>query len=84
VDVLTTWAAVEPRKTNPLLAALAGQTMPRMRFEVTLRYPPSISIVAGMRIADGGRYYLIQNVSDMEERHRELRLECEDVPAPGA
>lgn len=83
-DVLTTWGAVTVRQQTVVLAVLAGQVMPTSAYVITLRYPPSVSIVSGMRVVDGGRAYTIENVVDVDERHRTLTLYCVEAPAPGA
>lgn len=85
-DVLTTWGDVQPKAQNALLAAIAGQAMPRLQYAVTLRYPPTISIKAGMRVLDvqANRTLLIHQVVDTDERHRMLTLFCNEEPAPGA
>ena len=82
-DVLTTWGSVTAKQTTALLALIAGQQMPRTVYDVIIRYPPTLaaSILPGMRIVDGPRAYLINNVNDTDERHRILHLACVQEPA---
>src|SRR5690242_2362334 len=84
--VLTTWGDVQPKAQNALIAALAGQAMPKDQYVVTLRYPPSIAIKAGMRVLDvgTGRTLIIHQAQDSDERHRMLTLFCQDEPAPAS
>lgn len=81
--VLTTWGQVKVRQGSAYMAALAGQITPVATYLITLRYPPSISILAGMRVVDGSNIYVVQNVVDVDERHRTLTLYATMVPAPG-
>lgn len=82
--VLTTWGHVAQRQVSTFMQSLAGQTVPTNQYVITLRYPPSIAIKAGMQVVDGAAVYLIQNVVDVDERHRTLTLYATMVPAPGA
>lgn len=82
--VLTTWGHIQVRQGSAMMAAQAGQIMPVETFIITLRYPPSIAILAGMRVLDGSNTYVVQNVVDVDERHRTLTLYATMVPAPGA
>lgn len=81
VDVLTTWGSVTAKQSSAMLQLLAGQQMAQTAYDITLRYPPSISILPGMRVVDGGRIYTISNVNDTDERHRIIHLACVQAPA---
>ncbi len=86
-DVLTTWAAVTPHAVTSMATAGASQQpMIANTYAVNIRYAPSVTIKPGMRVveSDGGATYLIQSITDPEERHRELVLMCSQVPAPAA
>lgn len=83
--VATEWAAVKVRQQTTLVQVGASQQPVIVAtYIVNIRYVPSITILRGMRVveADGGATYLIQQVQDVDERHRELNLFCSQVPAP--
>lgn len=79
--LLTTWGSVTARNSSALLAALVGQQMAQTTYDIIIRYPPSLAILPGMRVVDGGRVYTISNVNDTDERHRTLHLACVQAPA---
>jgi hypothetical protein len=84
-DVLDTWASVVPVIKPVLMQVHASQEPIIMKtYRANIRYVASVTILPGMRLVeyDGGATYLIQQVEDVEERHRELNLFCSQVPAP--
>lgn len=81
LDVLTTWGSVTAKQSSALLQLLAGQQMATTAYDIVIRYPPSIAILPGMRVLDGGRIYAISNVNDTNERHRAVHLACVQAPA---
>ncbi|MGZ6361771.1 MAG: phage head closure protein [Ktedonobacterales bacterium] len=84
-DVLTTWAKVTPRQLTALVTVGASQEpIIKNTYAINIRYAPSITILPGMRVTDGSSYYLIQSVTDVQERRRELNLMCSQIPAPAA
>lgn len=89
--VLTTWAKVTARMVTAPVGAVGASEQPILRALslVNIRYAPGVAILPGMRVvesdpASNGATYLIQNVQDVEERHRELILFCSQVPATTA
>lgn len=80
-DVLTTWGSVTAKNSSALLQLMAGQQMATTAYDIIIRYPPSRTILPGMRVVDGGRVYTISNVNDTDERHRTLHLACVQAPA---
>lgn len=86
-DVLVTWASVTPIIKPVLVQVHASQEPVILKtYKANIRYVASITVLPGMRLVetDGGATYLIQQVEDVEERHRELNLFCSQVPAPAA
>lgn len=84
VDVLDTWALVTPRPLFTNAATQGEEPIVRAVYLLNIRYNPSVAILPGMRVTDGSAYYLIQNVVDVDERHREWNLYCSQIPAPAA
>lgn len=83
--VLTTWAKVTVRAMSTFASPGAVQEpITKAVYILNIRYAPSTPILNGMRVTDGTAYYLIQNVQDVDERHRELNLYCSQIPAPMA
>ena len=83
--VLTTWAKVTVRQVYSFAAAGPTQEpIAKALYLLNIRYVPRVAILAGMRIQDGANYYLVQNVVDVDELHRELTLFCSQIPASTA
>lgn len=82
--VLTTWAKVTVKQVTLLAAVQDDQPLTKALYILNIRYPPSIAILPGMHVTDGATTYIIQNVVDVEERHRELNLFCAFVPTAAA
>jgi len=80
-DVLTTWGSVTAKQSSAMLQLLAGQQMALTAYDIIIRYPPSLTILPGMRVVDGARIYHISNVNDTDERHRIIHLACVQAPA---
>jgi SPP1 family predicted phage head-tail adaptor len=74
-DVATVWAEVHPLTGREQF--LAGAFNPALTHRVTIRYRPGIKpsdrIVYGTRVLD------IKSVADVEERHRQLEMLCEEL-----
>jgi head-tail adaptor len=83
-DVLTTWAKVTVKNMTAFAAVIGGEPVSKNLFLLNIRFPPGIDILSGMRVADGTDFYRIQNVTDVDERHRELILTCSQIPDPAA
>ncbi len=76
-DFATVWAAIEPLQGREFFSAQAinAQVTTRIR----IRYLAGISPT--MRVSYGTRIFDIQAVIDVEERHLELQLMCQEVIA---
>ncbi len=74
-DVKEVWASIEPLTGRELF--LVGQFNPSLTHRVRIRYidgvHPSWRIVYGTRVFD------IKSVADIEERHREIEMMCEEL-----
>lgn len=81
-DVLVTWGSVAAKQGTALMQVLAGQIMPTSAYTITVRYPPSIAITAGMRVLDGTEMYTVQSVNDPDQRRRTLVIYATQAPAP--
>jgi len=74
-DIATVWAAVEPIKGREFFAAQKENAETTVR--ITIRYRTSIT--ADMRILYGNKNYEINAIIDVEERHVELQLMCQEL-----
>lgn len=95
-DVVTTSAKVEGKMvTRFVKVGVDSQPVPYAMYLINIRFQPGTTILRGMRVVDPAtsgtgnadavqHYYLIQDVIDVEERHRELNLFCSQIPAPTA
>jgi SPP1 family predicted phage head-tail adaptor len=77
-NVATVWAAIEPLTGNELFQA--GQFNPSLSHRVRIRYYPGIR--PSWKVKYGTRTFDIKSVADVDERHREVVLMCEELPAP--
>jgi SPP1 family predicted phage head-tail adaptor len=75
VDFATVWAAVEPLRGREYL--LAQNTNTELSVRVRIRYLRGVT--PGMRVKYGERFFDIQSVIDVDERHREMHLMCVEV-----
>lgn len=82
--VLTTWAKVTVKQVPTLATVQGDQPLTRALYILNIRYAPSTPILPGMHVTDGAITYVIQNVVDVDERHRELNLFCALVPTAAA
>jgi SPP1 family predicted phage head-tail adaptor len=73
-DVLKTRAAY--REISAFEVFAQGQRQARYSCEYNIRRPGSIPIAPGMRLLDGARVMQIQDATDLDELHQELRLRC--------
>jgi len=72
--ILTTRAAIETVKQEELYQA--GALTSQVTHTITLRYPPNVSIAAGMRVVSGSHVYKIQAPDNSEQRNVLLKLMC--------
>lgn len=79
VDVATVWAAVEPLKGREYFQAAAVNAENTVRFRIRYRQ----GITSAMRVVYNGRVFNINSVIDVDERHREIQLMCQEVVAGG-
>lgn len=71
-DLVTVWMAMEPLSGREFFAAQATQS--EVTHQATMRYRSGIT--TAMRITKDSRVWDIESVTDVTERHRELRLMC--------
>jgi SPP1 family predicted phage head-tail adaptor len=71
----TVWAAIDALTGNEVF--LAGQIEAMRPVTITIRYQSDVS--PRLRIAYGSRVFQIRSVRDVEEKHRELELLCEEL-----
>lgn len=74
--VATVWGAVEPLRGREFFDA--EQVQAEISHRVVLRYRSGIS--STMRLLHLSRVLHIQQVIDVDERHRELQLMCRETP----
>ena len=74
-DVATVWAAVEPLRGREFLEAQMAQAAATIR--VRIRYRADLT--PEMRVVYGSQLLNIRAVIDVEGRHRELWLMCEEI-----
>jgi SPP1 family predicted phage head-tail adaptor len=76
--VATLWAAIEPLQGREALLAAQAQTT--LTHRVRLRGENrSRGITARNRLLYGSRIFDIQSVTDSQEGHRELVLDCQEL-----
>lgn len=78
-DVATVWAAVEPLRGRELFDA--EQVQSEITHRVRIRYRSGVD--SSMRVRFGARLFRIQSVIDVDERHREIQLMCQEVGTDG-
>ncbi len=76
-DFATVWAAIEPLQGREFFSAQAVNAQVTTRIRIRYR----AGITPTMRVSYGTRIFDIQVVIDVEERHRELQLMCQEVIA---
>ena len=74
-DVQTTWASIRAVTSKEVYALGAGFDS-QVTHTVTIRYNPSVTVSAGMRISYCNRYFTIQAVSDPDEGRVLRHLMC--------
>jgi SPP1 family predicted phage head-tail adaptor len=77
-DVATLHAAIVPLSGTELFEA--RQFTPSVSHRVEIRYYAGIK--ASWQVVYGARKFNIKSIIDIEERHREMHLMCEELPAP--
>lgn len=70
----TVWAAIEPLAGREFWAQ--QQVQSEITVRIRIRYRDDI--IPGMKAEYGSKTYMIQNVIDKEEQHRELQLMCSE------
>jgi len=75
VDFATVWASVEPLKGREFFAAQKENAETTVR--IIIRYRSEFT--ADMRIKFGNKVYEINAIIDLEERHMELQLMCQEL-----
>jgi SPP1 family predicted phage head-tail adaptor len=78
-DYRSTWASIEPLNGRELIAAQAVQN--ETRFTIGCRY--IAGILPSMRILFGTRIFNILDMSNIDERNRELQFSCSEGLANG-
>lgn len=74
-DVASVWAAIEPLTGRELLDA--GQYDPSLTHRVRIRYYAGVR--PSWRIKYATRLFDVKSIADLEERHREMDLMCEEL-----
>lgn len=74
-DLATVWAAIEPLRGREYFQAAAVNQENTVRFRI--RYRPGIT--SSMRVKYRSRLFDIKSIIDIEERHVELHLMCQEV-----
>ena len=73
-EIDTVWAAIEPVSGREFWAQ--QQVQSEVTVKIRIRYRSDVSV--GMKGECAGRTYLIQNIIDPLEAHRELLLMCSE------
>ncbi len=79
-DVATVWAAVEPLRGREYFAAAAVNQENTVRFRMRYRR----GVTARMRLLYDNRVFDIKSVIDVNERHQEMLLMCQEVNGLGS
>lgn len=74
-DFIKCWAAILPIKGREFFNA--QQVNATVTTRIKIRY--SSGITPGMRVVFGTKLYDIKAVLDIEERHKEIHLMCEEI-----
>lgn len=74
-DVADVWAHIHPLAGSELLRA--GQFDATLSHRISIRYYPGIH--PSWRVKYGTRVFDIKSVADLDERHREIELMCEEL-----
>lgn len=82
VNVVTTWAHIEPWKGNEALRF--SQVFPNMYVRMLIRFRPSQNITPLMRIQYRSRIYNIRSVSVLAEAQTTIELLCEELQVQGS
>lgn len=73
----TTAAAIVP--TRAVDIQVAAQRDERITHQVTIRYRTGLPNPASLRFVYGSRYFFVKGITDVEERHRQLVCDCEEI-----
>lgn len=74
-DVATVWASIEPLTGQERLQAESFDA--RLSHRIRIRYYPGIH--PSWKVKYGVRVFDIKSVADLDERHREVELMCEEL-----
>jgi SPP1 family predicted phage head-tail adaptor len=77
VDFATLYAHVEPLSGRELVQA--HQVNDELTHRIVMRYYPGVA--SNMRVKYGTRFFLIESIIDVDERHRGLILMCKELVA---
>jgi len=73
-EIDTVWCAIEPLSGREFWAQQQVQSEITVRIKIRYRS----DIIMGMKGEYGGKTYMIQNIIDPQEEHRELQLMCSE------
>jgi SPP1 family predicted phage head-tail adaptor len=82
VDVVSTWAHIEPWKGSEIF--IAQQVYPNKIVRMLIRYRPSMNIDASMRIVYGSQLYNIRSVTVPAEARTTIEIVAEELQARGS
>jgi SPP1 family predicted phage head-tail adaptor len=78
-DVATVWAAFEPIRGREYFQAASVNAENTVRFRIRYRQ----GVTPTMRVVYGGRVFDIKSVIDVNERHLEIELMCQEWASGG-
>lgn len=76
---LSTWASINTLTSKEVYALGGSGFTAQVSHKITIRYNPSVTIAAGMRVLYRDRIFTVQIPSDPDEERRELDLICLEV-----
>lgn len=74
-DIATVWAAVEPLRGREFFQSQKENAETTVRIRIRYRN----GITQDMRVVFGDKVYEINSIIDIDERHTELQLMCQEV-----
>lgn len=78
-DIATIWSSIEPVRGREYFQAASVNAENTIRFRIRYRQ----GIRPSMRLIYSGRIFDIKSVIDVNERHREIELMCQEVVSGG-
>lgn len=73
----TVWASITPSTGREVYQS--DQVRAELWYDIKIRYRAGVK--SSMRVNYNGRLFNIRNVRDIEERHFEMMLKCEELQA---